>query len=599
MSWTVLVLIICCALAVFAVWKEYSRSVKKHLIWRIVAALMAVIAFGFIAIPIHYLKDINIQDDHSAVLLTDGFVADSLGSFKNSKLFTTDKAIAKKYPKAKLIRLDELKIDSPAITRLHVLGYGLNKDELDQLDSLSVVFHPSALSERITAINWNQKLNSGETLKVQGKYKNDRSEPIKLILKGLSTQLNAVIIPAKSEQNFELSAVPKNEGRAVYHIQVISGNDTLANENLPVEIDPVKPLKILMLSAAPDFETRFLKNWLSENGFSVAVRSAITKDKFSSEYVNMQPVNMDRLSESLLDKFDVVIGDLSVLKSESAVLKQAVTQKGLGLIIRADTISKTSSWLQNDFPVEKLQVKDAPAPLMIKGEKNKTVALKIDPIFIKYQSGTQHMVTDAQNHVLVNASLAGAGRLLFKTVNNTYNWVLAGDKNDYAAFWSLLISNAARKVPVTEEWSAASQLPSVNEPVQMQLATSSSPLQITAENAMIAPSQNPDIPFEWGNNYWPSSTGWHSILQKNGKSAWWYVYGKDNWKGVKASEKISATRFYAIAKAVNTSVTKAIHKKVRIEVPKIYFYVMLLMACTYLWVERKSLTLPSPKERVL
>jgi hypothetical protein len=599
MSWTILILIICCLLAVFAVWKEYNRSAKKHLVWRIVAALIAIIAFVFIAIPVHYSKNIISQDDHSAVLLTDGFVADSLVGFTNSKLFTADKAITKKNPKAKLIRLDELKIDSPAITGLHILGYGLNKDELDQLDSLPVIFHQSELPEGIIAISWNQKLSLGETLKVQGRYKNDSSEPIKLILKGLSTSLDTVTIQPKSDQGFELSAVPKNEGRTLYHLQVINGNDTLANEDLPVEIEPIKPLKILILSASPDFETRFLKNWLSENGFSVAVRSAISKDKFSSEYVNMQPLNMDRLSESLLDQFDLVIGDLSVLKSESALLKQAVIQKGLGLIIRADTISKASSWLQNDFPVEKLQTKDAPVPLFIKGEKNKTAALKIDPIFIKYQARTQPLVGDVQNRALVNASLAGAGRLLFTTVNNTYNWILAGDKNDYGAFWSLLISNAARKRPVIEEWSVASQSPSINDPVKLQLETSLPPSEIVAENITIASSQNSDIPFEWGNSYWPSTAGWHPILQKNGKPAWWYVYGKDDWKAVKAFEKITATRFYAKANAVNTSVTKAIHKKVQIEVPKIYFYLLLLVSCTYLWVERKSLTLPSPKERVL
>lgn len=587
MSWAILVFIICFALAVFAVWKECDRPAKGHLLWRITAAFIAVTSLAFIALPIHYSKDITIQDDHSAVLLTDGFADDSLVSFTNRKLFTTDKAIVKKYPKAKLIRLDELKTDSPAITRLHILGYGLNEYELSQLDTLPVIFHPSTLPEGITAINWNQKLSSGELLKVQGKYKNQRSGPVKLILKGLSTPLDTITIQAKSDEVFELSTVPKNEGRGLYHLQVISGGDTLAKENLPVEIEPVKPLKILVLSASPDFETRFLKNWLSENGFSVAVRSAISKDKFSSEYVNIQALNMDHLTEAFLDKFDVVIGDLSVLKSEGILLKKAVTQKGLGLIIRADTILKTSSWLQNNFPLEKLQVKDAPVPLFIKGEKNKTSALKVDPTFIKYQAGTQPLVSDAQNHLLVNASLAGAGRLLFTTAGNTYSWILAGDKNDYAVFWSLLISNAARKVPVTERWLVASHLPSLNEPVQLQLETSLPPSQITAENTMIAPAQNPDIQFEWGNSYWPSSAGWHSILQKNGKPAWWYAFGKDDWKAAKSSEKISATFLYAKTTTVNTSVTKAIQKKVQIEVPKIYFYLLLVIACTYLWVEKK------------
>ena len=97
MSWTGLVLIICCLVAVFAVWKEYNRLVKRHLIWRILAALITAISFAFIAIPVYYSKSITVEDDQGAVLLTDGFVPDSLISFTNSKLFTTGKAVAKKY----------------------------------------------------------------------------------------------------------------------------------------------------------------------------------------------------------------------------------------------------------------------------------------------------------------------------------------------------------------------------------------------------------------------------------------------------------------------------------------------------------------------
>jgi hypothetical protein len=342
-----------------------------------------------------------------------------------------------------------------------------------------------------------------------------------------------------------------------------------------------------------------LKNWLSDNGFSVAVKSAISKDKFSSEYVNMPPLKLDKLNTGLLDKFDLVIGDLSVLKPEAALLKQEVTQKGLGVIIRADSTSKASSWLQNDFPVEKLNIRNPPLiTLIIKGKKDKSAPLKIDPNYIRPQPGTQPLVYDAQDHLLVNTSIIGTGRLAFTTISNTYNWVLAGDKDDYEAFWSLLIGRAVRKVPVTEDWSVASQLPTVNEPVDLQLATSSVPGQVSANNVIIAPEQNALVPFEWRGTYWPANRGWHTVKQKDGQPAWWYVYGDNEWQGVRAAEKLSATRQYASTYAPVSSVTKPIHEKVRIEVPKIYFYLLLLMAVTFLWVEGKGLALPSPRERV-
>lgn len=589
MNWTGIVLILCCLAAVFAVWKEYKRAEKAHLILRTTACVLAITALGCIALPVRYAKDVTLQDDNSAVLLTAGFAPDSLTNYKNGKLFTADAAIEKRYPGAKLIRLEELKNDSPALTKVHVFGYGLTETELEQLAHLPVVFHPAPAPAGITVASWNQKLKAGETLRVQGRYKNDRSKPVKLILKGLNTQLDTATIPAKTDTVFELNGVPKNQGRAVYHLQATAGTDTLASENLPIQIDPVRPLKILMLSASPDFETRFLKNWLSENGFSVAVRSAISKDKFSSAYVNMQPLKIDRLNDGLLDKFDLVIGDPSVLHPESALLNRQVTKKGLGIIIRADSSSRAASWLQNDFPVEKINVKDAPSvSLFIQGKKGRSAGLKIDPAFISYKAGTQPLAVDAQSHILASSSLAGAGRLVSTTVNNTLGWALAGNKDDYSAFWSLLISKAARKTPDNENWSLGSPLPAVNEPVRLQLESSSRPGLIKDGNSMVvAPAENPLMPFEWVNEYWPSAAGWHAVKQNNGQPAWWYAYQENEWQGVKAFKKIADTRKYVSDNHIFNSVTKPIHQKLRIEVPKIYFYLLALAACVFLWVEGK------------
>ena len=586
MSWTVIVLIICCLLAAFAVWKEVSRPKKVNLALRIVASILAAAALICIILPINYNQDISVADDHVAVLLTSGFHPDSLNNYKSDQLFTTDRSIQKSYPQAKLIRLDELKTDSPAFSKVHVFGYGLSENELTQLNHLPLVFHPASLRAGISNINWDQKLRTGENLIVQGKYNNASSNAVRLILRGLSTQLDTAIIPAKSYKEFELITVPKSEGRVVYHLLAIAGADTIENENLPVEIDPVQPLKILILSASPDFETKFLKNWLAENGDEVAVRSTISKDKFSSEYANMQQIKVDHLNAGILEQFDLVIGDLSALKSEGA-LKSEVTQKGLGVVVRADSVSKGSSWLQTNFPLEKLAVKNpSPVALVIRGQKNKSVPLKTDQTFIREISATQPLVSDAQNHSLVSSSLAGSGRLVFTAINNSYNWMLAGDKDDYAAFWSLLIKNAARRTPVSESWSVVG-LPTVSEPIDLQLQSAQAPGKIVSDSSVIAPVQNPDVPFEWKNRYWPATIGWHRIKQNNGLSQWYYVYSKDDWKPAKAAEKLAATSHYAETYTANSSVTKQIHEKVRIEVPKIYFYLLLLAACVYLWVEGK------------
>jgi hypothetical protein len=586
MSWTITVLIICCLLAAFAVWKEVARPKKAHLTLRIIASILAVTALPCIVLPISYSRDISAAGDHAAILLARGFNPDSLANFKSDQLFSADRSVQKSYPRAKLIRLDELKTDSPAFSRVHLFGYGLNESDLEQLNHLPIVFHPASLPGGIIHIHWPQKLRLGESLIVQGRYNNTSLKAVKLILKGLSTQLDTAIVPAKSVKGFELTTIPKSEGRVVCHLLITSGTDTLENENIPVEINPVQPLKVLILSASPDFETKFLKNWLAENGYGVAVRSTISKDKFSSEYANMQPVKIERLNTGILEQFDVVIGDLSVLKTEAA-LRSEVNQKGLGVIIRSDSLSKGSSWLQTNFPIERPAVKNtSPSPLNIRGREYKSAPIKTDQTHIRELPVTQTLVTDVQNHSLVSTSLEGAGRLVFTTVTNSYNWMLEGDKDDYAAFWSLLIKNAARKTSISESWSV-SKFPTVNEPTDLQLQSAQNTGKIVADSSTVAPAQNPEIPFKWNLRYWPATAGWHGIKQNNRQARWWYVYGKDDWRAAKAAEKLAATRHYAHANPANSFVTKQIHEKVRIEVPKIYFYLLLLAACTYLWAEAK------------
>jgi hypothetical protein len=128
-------------------------------------------------------------------------------------------------------------------------------------------------------------------------------------------------------------------------------------------------------------------------------------------------------------------------------------------------------------------------------------------------------------------------------------------------------------------------LPVAGEPVQLQVANGkASTVSINGETVAI--EQNQAIPFQWNVNYHPARSGWQSLVQ-NGKTEWWYAFDKTDWDGVQNTAKIAATDKYARENQPGHIVTKQIHQKLRIEVPKIYFYILLLTACTFLWVERK------------
>lgn len=590
MNWNITVLIICFIICAIAVWKEVVRINRARLGLRIVAVVAVVVALAGIALPLTYQVGTTQQNKPEVILLTTGFNPDSLSRYNNSRLFTLDNSIKKQYPRAiSLNTIDELTTDS-SVTQLQILGDGLDEDQLQQLHHLPVIFHPEVLKQGITAVDWNERLKTGEELRVQGTFKNSSANPIKLLLNGLGTSLDSAVIKPKSTATFQLKNTPKTSGRAMYHLLTITGRDTLGNESLPIQIEATVPLKVLMLTASPDFESRFLKNWLSANGYAVAARSAISKDKFNTEFINLEQVSLEHLSAQTIGKFDVLVGDLSVLKSlstqEAAVLKTEVSQKGLGIIVRADS-SSGNSWLQHNFPVAALQGRDTlAASLIIRGRDQHLAKLNPGSFYIRLQQGTQPLIQDEHGRILVGSTLAGSGKLIYTSLNNTFNWMLAGNENDYATLWAMLIHQASRKTLVNESWRVSTPVPTVSNPVSLQLQSSGA-INSIAGPIMLAPQQSQLLPFEYQYQYWPRNPGWQSVKTNNGALNWWYVYQGNEWKSLRILKKQLDTKNYSINSRNTNNVTKQIQKKATISVSKIYAYILLLLACTFLWLEAK------------
>ncbi|MDO8992560.1 MAG: hypothetical protein Q7U83_05825, partial [Daejeonella sp.] len=321
----------------FLILKEIRRKNKANLIFRVAASCLAVIALIFIAIPITYQKKAEPKDENTIVLITEGFQKDSLNKFKNTPVFTTNPAVAKGNKSVKLIPdLAGFLAMNQQFSKFHVLGYGLEAQELEMILDKNLLFHPSPLPSGLQSVHWNNTIKSGEQLVLSGNYLNTDSKPVKLILKGLGTNLDSVSIPASKSDNFQLKTIPKHLDKAIYALISIAEKDTILNEKVPVFVQVQDPLKILILSSSPDFENKFLKNWLFENQYSTAVRSAISKNIFSTEFLNSTRINLDHITPSVLENFDVLISDPDELSALSWAENQAVQNQlnnGMGLIM--------------------------------------------------------------------------------------------------------------------------------------------------------------------------------------------------------------------------------------------------------------------------
>lgn len=463
------------------------------------------------------------------------------------------------------------------------------------MGKINLAFHPAEVPAGITSISWQRKLTSGDKLLVQGSFNNNFSKEVKLVLRGLQTNLDSIVIPPNTMRNFELSTIPKHLDRAVYDLITINKIDTIETVDIPAEVIQPRHIQILMLAAAPDFENKFLKNRLSQNGYAVAIRNRISKDKFQKEYVNIPAISLDRISAAMLNKFDVLIADADELslisKSELQIIQSAVQTKGLGLIVKADSSINSGSFYSRKFSF--VRGKENPGKvtsLFLKNANNNNV-LKLfieHPVYLRSSPGNQPLIYDDKYSVFVNSTIYGNGKIIITTLENTYTLLLSGDYKNYDEVWSLLLNKAAKKFSYKQTVVVSPALPRLNEPVFLSIQNTDHKLeaaQVGDNNIYL--QQDRLLPFIQTGIYWPKQTGWIPQVDMEGKINWLYVYKNNDWSALNALSKLKATKIYASKNFRAGNKNNVVKKDIPHSVPKIYFFIIFIMSSGFLWLEKK------------
>lgn len=568
------------------------------------ASVFAVASFAAMALPITIKRQQKLSQTNEAILLTPGFDAGAVGKLlqvkdKKTPVYFLDKDL--KIPGTFDVQFisdaGSIAGDQKKLAALHVFGEGLEKEELESLQNLPLVFHEGNLPTGITAINWPRKLRTGGKLQVQGTFKNNTAAEARMILQGFDTNLDSLTLAPNSTQTFELSNIPKHTGQAVYSIIVVAGKDTIIKESIPVEVWPIAPLKVLLLAASPDFENKFLKNWLAENGNQVAMRTTISKNKYSKEFLNMPTFSIDRLNGEVLGKFDVVIADepeyAALGKQEQGLLQYEVEQKGLGLIITTDSSLGRTAFYAPSFPLVKTNHQNE---MTVKIRLSDTTFhlpdLTIEqPLFIRPQLGMQPLVMDQQANYFAGVAIAGTGKILVSTLTNTYQWVLMGNNDGYQQLWSTLLNKVTRQPSAKEVWNIKPSFPRINQAVQLQLETSGDglPYGQVGENLVYLQQDN-RLPYRWRGSYWPEKKGWQPLIQTDGSTYWWYAFEKKDYKSISAIEKAKLTQQYAQQHPWQPGKASNLSPGIEVEFPKVWFFIVMLVCCGFLWLEKKFLS---------
>ncbi len=361
-----------------------------------------------------------------------------------------------------------------------------------------------------------------------------------------------------------------------------------------MEVDSSGSVRILMLASAPGFENKFLKEWLSKNSYQVAARTTISRKKYQKEFFNVYEISLDRITNALLTNFDVLISDaaeLAALSSqELAVIRSRVAEGGIGLIVKADSFPDPAAFYARSFPL--VARKESVVKKMKLHWRTTREGVHAPAgsgtVHIRKMDGTQPLVMDEVSAVYVSSTLFGAGKIIVSTLANTYSWALAGKDTAFHSFWSMTIEQAAPPFSLPYRWIIEPALPVINEPVSLGLQTPDLELpNVMVDDSRVYFRQNVINSMEWRGSYWPDATGWRAIVKNNSSPSWLYVFKNSAWQSIRSFENRQATKEYVANKHPSQKSVSKTQDPGQRPFPKIYFLIIILITCTYLWWEKK------------
>lgn len=563
---------------------------------RILAGAGAATTLWFMAFPpMRHLPAARAE----AILLTDGYAPDTLrqllrrlGAGTPVWYFGDSLAPARARPLPSLLTLAEQR---PALHRLHVLGRGLPAADLPMLGTVPVRPYAGAAFTGFCTAFWQQQLAVGEVLRVEGRVALPRSSaPTWVCLRAAGTVRDSVLLPAGSDV-FRLHYQPKTAGLAVYELLLRRGGRPLATEPVPAVITAAPLPAVLLLAATPSFELKYLKNYLAEAHYPVALRTAVSRGLVQTDFVNQPALSLDRLTPALLAHYAVVVTDAPSLaglsEAENQALQAAIRAGRLGLVLLADTAPiPRNTPARTDFAVlpraaaqagpQLLSWPDAPA----EARGPLPAQLRPSPVLRALVSGPGQVLGAASRRV-------GLGFVVVSVVPETFRWGLQGRTPVYTTFWNRMLKAAVPPAPAAASWHTGSRWPHPYQPLTLHLAAGTLPEALPTVLALagsppvrLALRQDTRLP-EWSTaQFWPGAAGWHEVSGPGHIAYRFYVFAPNNWLGPELLERQLALRQRVIpAEIANTPVLATVVQPWS----AMWFFGLFLLAAGYLWLEEK------------
>ncbi|MEJ8758380.1 hypothetical protein WG947_15310 [Pontibacter sp. H259] len=578
-------------------WLAWRRPNRQRLAWRLLASIVAGISFVLIVFPPTIKQSVNLS---AAILLTEGYNTDTLDKLLRQQeakpiVYTLGTDADNAIP---LTNLFTLRQKQEGLQTLHLLGYGLEEQQLKALDSIRLIPHLSELPTGVSAVQWPQEVKLGEAVTVAGKYKS--AGQTKIYLHATGQLRDSADIKTDSTYTFNLNYTPKQAGRQVYNLLAKTGGKSDTLGQVPVQVNEQQQLSILLLASAPSFEFKFLKNHLAEQQHTVAYRTTVSKGISQTEWVNMPKTDLNRITPKLLQNFDVVITEPQALQSmstgERASLQRAVTEDGLGVLtIATEPAPNRNTSFFTSFQSKRLSQQDVRST-----HANWTGSegiINAAPYSLVSSTAVTGLVTEQGSNLLAGAKRAGWGNVAMSYVPQTVQWRLEGKDEVYASYWSTILSAIAKEQVKEKFWQLEKpQVPQPNNPVILSftdytLTTSSNTPTATITSlsdsvtSNLPLAQNIYQPEKYNGSFWPHSTGWHKVETADAAPYYFYVQTDKDWEFENIAVRKTGTEAFAAQQNATATTNTVAYKEEPVSL--IWFFILFALSSGFLWLEEK------------
>lgn len=576
--------------------KEWRRKEKRYLVARILASLVLTVSVLMLIIQPALPQMVIPQ---KAILLSSNYnplQLDSLRQSKDSSRIFSLNPDDKQYPF--LPSLASLHWHYPAIQELVLLGDGLGLGDRKYLSSFNIQYLPSQLRPGILELRYPQKIYEDERFPIYGLLKTS-PEVAKLVLENPGGAIDSLQIDAaESVRQFNLGAQSRESGRIKFRLSFKDSlNQTIGQQELGLWIAKKPALEIRILNSFPNFESKYLKTWLGEEGHRVAIRSQISRNRFKDEFLNGAQRNLT-LGNASLEGLDLLILDVPWLENLSpqqwANIQKAVKKGGMGLLIQGgEALSQRAlPYLGKTFFLAPALRKNT---ILMSQQSAIKQQARLDVLGLQFSNEDQlfPLIKGSQNEVLGAAQLWGLGQVAINLIPESYPLLLEDKQALYAELWTGIIQKIARKSFFNDQISSPMGITQVGRPMEIRINSHQSIPQLEVEGPEerypLALRRAFFLKQSWTGKFWPKRPGWH-LAQVPGDSQTvhpFMVYPDSSWKAMQQYQKQTATQLALQARPGLEGVKEGAPYYRYRKIPLWIYYLLALFSLGFLWLEEK------------